>query len=104
MSARHIDSKVFEREVLNSESPILVDFYADWCGPCRAMAAVVDELANDFQGLENVVKVNVDESPELAGRYGVESIPTFIVVRDGKAAQRLVGVQSRQALARAIAG
>jgi thioredoxin 1 len=104
MTARHIDSEAFEREVLHSDLPTLVDFYADWCGPCRAVASVVDELANDFQSRANVVKVNVDDSPELASRYGVQSIPTFIVERDGNAAQKLVGVQTRQALATAIAG
>jgi thioredoxin 1 len=104
MTARHIDSEVFQREVLHSERPTLVDFYADWCGPCRAMASVVEELASDFEGRANVVKVNVDESPELATRYGVQSIPTFIVVRDGKATQRLIGVQSKRALATAVAG
>lgn len=104
MTARHVDFEVFEREVLHSERPTLVDFYADWCGPCRAMASMVDELVSDFEGRVNVVKVNVDESPELAGRYGVQSIPTFIVVRDGNAAQKLVGVQTKQALATAIAG
>jgi thioredoxin 1 len=104
MTARHIDSAAFQREVLQSQRPTLIDFYADWCGPCRAMAPVVDQLASDFQGRANVVKVNVDESPELASRYGVQSIPTFIVVRDGNAGQRLVGAQTRQALATAIAG
>ncbi len=104
MAARHIASEAFEREVLHSERPTLVDFYADWCGPCRAMASVVEELASDFEGRANVVKVNVDESPELASRYGVQSIPTFIVVRDGKATQRFIGVQSKRALATAVAG
>lgn len=104
MNARHVASEVFEREILNSERPTLVDFYADWCGPCRAMQPVVDELANDVQGHANVVKVNVDESPELAGRYGVQSIPTFIVLRDGKATQKLVGIQNKRDLATAIAG
>jgi len=104
MTARHIDSEAFEREVLNSERPTLVDFYADWCGPCRAMASVVDALASDFEDRANVVIVNVDESPELASRYGVQSIPMFMVVRDGNATQKLVGVQTRDALARAIAG
>lgn len=104
MTARHIASEDFERDVLLSERPTLVDFYADWCGPCRTMAPVVDELANEFQDRANVVKVNVDESPELASRYRVDSIPMFIVVRDGHAAQKLVGVQSKQALATALAG
>jgi thioredoxin 1 len=104
MAARHITSEAFEQEVLRSERPTLVDFYADWCGPCRVTAPLIDELANDFQDQANVVKVNVDESPDLARRYKVEAIPMFMVVRDGHAAQKLVGVQSKQALATAIAG
>ena len=104
MTARQIVLEDFQREVLLSERPTLVDFYADWCGPCRAMGPVVDALANDLEGRANVVKVNVDESPELADQYGVQSIPTFIVVREGKATQRLVGTQSKQALTTAIAG
>jgi thioredoxin 1 len=103
MAARHITSEAFEREVLNSELPTLIDFYADWCGPCRVMGPVVNELASDLQGRANVVKVDVDESPELAARYGVQSIPTFLVVRDGKAAERFIGIQSRDVLASAIA-
>jgi thioredoxin 1 len=103
MAARHITSEAFEREVLNSELPTLIDFYADWCGPCRVMGPVVNELASDLQGRANVVKVDVDESPELAARYGVQSIPTFLVVRDGKAAERFIGIQSGDVLASAIA-
>jgi thioredoxin 1 len=102
MTARHVTSEAFERDVLNSQLPTLVDFYADWCSPCRTMGAVVDELAADFQNQANVVKVNVDESPELAGQFDVQSIPTFIVVRDGKTRQTLVGVQSKQTLAAAL--
>ena len=104
MSARHITSESFEREVLQAEQPTLVDFYADWCGPCRAMGPVVDELANDVDGHANVVKVNVDDAPEVASRYGVASIPTFVVVRDGEAVDKLVGVQTKEALANAVAG
>jgi thioredoxin 1 len=103
MTVRHIDSAAFDHEILHSDRPTLVDFYADWCGPCRAMESVVNELAGDLEGRAYVVKVNVDEAPELAARFGVESIPTFIVVRGGHAAQRLVGVQAKQALAAAIA-
>lgn len=104
MTARHVTSEAFAHEVLESERPTLVDFYADWCGPCRAMSPVVDELAHDLDGQANVVKVNVDESPALASDYAVQSIPTFIVVRDGGATQRLVGMQSKQALVKAVAG
>ena len=104
MTARHVASDTFEREVLQADRPTLVDFYADWCGPCRLMQPVVDKLAEDFDGRANVVKVDVDESPELASRYGVQSIPMFIVVRNGNAVQKLVGVQTGQALAMALAG
>lgn len=104
MSARNVTSDAFEREVLQSERPTLVDFYADWCGPCRAMGSLVDELAADAVGEANVVKVNIDDAPELASRYEVQSIPTFIVVRDGEVTNKLVGVQSKQALATAVAG
>ena len=103
MTARHITSEAFARDVLDSQQPTLVDFYADWCGPCHAMGPVVDELADDLQGQANVVKVNVNQSPELARQYGVQSIPTFLVVRDGKAEERLVGIQEKQALAAAVA-
>ena len=103
MTARQIATNDFERDVLQSSVPTLVDFYADWCGPCRAMGSVVDELANDVKDDANVVKVNVDESPELAQQYGVNSIPTFVVVRDGKATEKLVGAQPKKALAAALA-
>jgi thioredoxin 1 len=103
MTARQITSEAFALEIVRSERPTLVDFYADWCGPCRAMEPVVDELADELQGYANVVKVNVDDSPDLAGQYGVQSIPTFIVVRDGQARERLVGIQTKQALATAVA-
>jgi thioredoxin 1 len=103
MASRRLASESFEREVLQSERPTLVDFYADWCGPCHAVAPVLEELADELEGQANVVKVNVDESPDLASQYGVQAIPTFIVIRGGKATAKLVGIQSKQALASAVA-
>ena len=103
MASRHLASESFEREILQSERPTLVDFYADWCDPCRAVAPVLDELAHELEGRANVVKVDVDESPKLANQYGVQAIPTFIVIRNGKATTKLVGIQSKQALAKAVA-
>ena len=103
MSAKSVDHDTFERDVLQADVPTLVDFYADWCGPCRAMGPVVDEVADDVAGQANVVKVNIDSAPELASRYGVQSIPTFLVVRGGEATGKLVGVQSKDALLSALA-
>ncbi len=89
----------FEKEVLSAELPVLVDFYADWCGPCKRMLPVVDALAGELAGQAKIVKLNVDESPQTAGRYNVMSIPTFIVFRDGKPVQQKVGGMSKEELA-----
>jgi thioredoxin 1 len=102
MAGRHVASESFDR-LLQSERPTLVDFHADWCGPCRAVAPVLDVLANELEGQANVVTVNVDESADLAQQYGVQALPTFIVFRGGKATTKLVGMQSKEALAKAVA-
>lgn len=104
MSVHHVNTSAFDKNVLHSEVPTLVDFYADWCGPCRAMSSVLDEVATEVGSTANVVKVNIDEDPELAARYGVRSIPTFLVVRDGQVEDQLVGVQSKETLHAALAG
>ncbi len=104
MTARNVASSEFDQVVLNSEHPTIVDFYADWCGPCRMMGPVVEELAEELGDSAQVVKVNVDEAPDVASRYGVQSIPTFVVLRDGQAQQTLVGVQSKEDLKAALAG
>lgn len=92
----------FEAEVLQADKPVLVDFYADWCGPCRMMAPLVEELANDMAGEAVVGKLNVDDCEEIAVRYGVMNIPTMIVFKNGKEASRVLGVQSRDVLERMI--
>ncbi|NBH72337.1 thioredoxin [Clostridiaceae bacterium] len=92
----------FEAEVLQADKPVLVDFYADWCGPCRMMAPLVEELANDMAGEAVVGKLNVDDCEEIAVRYGVMNIPTLIVFKNGKEASRVLGVQSRDVLERMI--
>ena len=81
----------FEEEVLNSEIPVLVDFYADWCGPCKMMAPIVESLAESFDGKVKVGKLNIDEEMDIAQKYRVMSIPTFIVFKGGQALETSVG-------------
>ena len=85
----------FEAEALKSDVPVLIDFYADWCGPCRMVSPIVEQIANEG-GNYKVGTIDVDSSPELAARYGVMSIPTLIVLKDGKVAQQAVGARSKQ--------
>ena len=93
-----LSSESFEKEVLNSNEPVLVDFYADWCGPCKMMAPIVEELAKDLQGKAKVGKINVDENQDLAMEYEVMSIPTLIIFKEGKELKRFVGVRSKSEL------
>ena len=88
----------FEAEVLNSDIPVMVDFYADWCGPCKMMMPIVGEMAEKFDGKVKVGKVNVDEQQELAGKFNVMSIPSFVFVKDGKVAATKVGAMNRDAM------
>lgn len=91
MSVKTITKENFNQEVLNSDKPVLVDFWAEWCMPCRMLSPVVDEVANENSAV-SVGKINVDEQPELAAQFGVMSIPTLIVFKNGEAVQRSVGV------------
>lgn len=93
-----ISSENFEKEVLNSEKPVLVDFFADWCGPCKMMAPIVEELATELEGKAKVGKLNVDENSDIAIEYNVMSIPTLIVFKNGKEEKRLVGVRDKEEL------
>lgn len=81
----------FETDVLKSEQPVLIDFYADWCGPCKMMAPVIEEIAAEFAGTVKVGKLNVDESPATAGKYRVMSIPTLLIVKNGEVVDTIVG-------------
>ena len=83
---------------LNSDKPVLVDFYADWCGPCKMMAPIIGEIAEELQGKAKVGKINVDENQELAMKYEVMSIPTLIIYKNGKEAKRFVGVRDKKEL------
>ena len=88
----------FDAEVLQSDKTVLVDFYADWCGPCKMMAPTVEALAEELEGTAVIGKLNVDENEEIAMKYGVMSIPTLIVFKNGQAVDKKVGVQSKDAL------
>ena len=88
----------FEKEVLKSEKPVLVDFYADWCGPCNTMAPVIEELATELDGKAKVGKINVDDNPDIAVEYNVMSIPTLIIFKNGKEEKRLVGLRDKEEL------
>jgi thioredoxin len=92
----------FEREVLQSATPVVVDFWAEWCGPCHAVASVLDRIAEEREGELTLVKVNIDEEQDLALRYGVMSIPTMILFRDGQPAAQVMGAQPKGAIERAL--
>ena len=93
-----LSSENFEKEVLKSEKPVLVDFYADWCGPCNAMAPVIEELATELDGKAKVGKINVDENSDIAVEYNIMSIPTLIIFQNGKEEKRLVGLRDKEEL------
>ncbi|MFA6023728.1 MAG: thioredoxin [Candidatus Gracilibacteria bacterium] len=88
----------FTDEVLSSKVPVLVDFFAEWCGPCKMIAPVVEELAHEYEGKAKVVKLNVDESMDTAQKYGVMSIPTLIFFKNGEEVDRSVGLMSKDAM------
>ncbi|MBQ6171921.1 MAG: thioredoxin [Clostridia bacterium] len=85
----------FEEEVLKSEKPVLVDFWATWCGPCRMLAPVIEEISEEQKDIIKVGKIDVDEEPELAAKYGIQSIPTLIVFKGGKAVNKSIGVRPK---------
>ncbi|MER3409687.1 MAG: thioredoxin [Thermoleophilia bacterium] len=100
--AKDVTEATFEQEVLKSDIPVLVDFWAEWCGPCHAVAPVLDKIAEERQGKLKLVKVNIDQEQGLASRYGVMSIPTMILFKDGEPAAIAVGAQPKGAIERAL--
>ena len=97
MSVIKINKENFASEVLNSNIPVLLDFYADWCGPCRMVVPIVEEIAREGNDIK-VGKVNVDEQPELASRFGVVSIPTLVVMKNGKIVDQAIGARPKNAI------
>ena len=97
MSVLELTMENFEQEVLQSDKPVLIDFWATWCGPCRMMSPVVDEFAEEHPEIA-VGKVNVDDQPQLAGAFGIESIPTLIAIKDGKAVGKVIGARPKEDL------
>ena len=94
----HLSENDFSSEVLQSDKPVLVDFWAPWCGPCRMIAPVLDELAGEYAGRAKIAKVNVDDNPTLASKLSIRSIPTLMVFHHGQVAQHTVGAQPKHAL------
>ena len=103
MSAvQEINDKNFEIEVINSDIPVLIDFWAPWCAPCRAIGPVVDELANDYNGKLKVVKMNVDDNPLTPSKFGVRSIPNLLLIKNGQVKDQIVGAVPKQMFVQAI--
>ena len=96
--ALEVTDSTFEQEVLRSKQPVLVDFWAVWCAPCKAVAPIVEELAGEYEGRLKVMKLDVDDNPRTAVAYGVQSIPTLLVFKDGNPAERIVGAVPKKVI------
>jgi thioredoxin 1 len=104
MTTTKVTDASFEADVLKSSEPVVVDFWAEWCGPCRMIAPALEEIAKEMEGKIRIVKLNVDENPNVPGKLGIRSIPTLILFKDGKAASQKVGAAPKGELLRWISG
>lgn len=95
MAVKHIEDGDFETQVLNADGPVLVDFWAEWCGPCKQIAPALDELSSEYDGKISIIKINIDENPEAPTTYGVRSIPTMMIFQDGQASATKVGAMPK---------
>jgi thioredoxin 1 len=98
MTVGKVSDTTFESEVLKATSPVVVDFWAEWCGPCRMIAPALEEIAGSLDGKVKIVKLNVDENPKTAAKYGIQSIPTLMIFKDGQMASRQIGALPKQKL------
>ena len=99
---REVSDSSFEKDVLGASKPVLVDFWAEWCAPCRMLAPTVSAVAENYEETATVVKLNVDDNPSTAQRYGIKGIPTLILFRDGKEVERVVGATSKESISKMI--
>ncbi|TDT50288.1 thioredoxin [Fonticella tunisiensis] len=100
----HVTDSTFNSEVLNSDKPVLVDFFATWCGPCKMLAPVIEEVAQKMEGEVKVVKLDVDENPQTSRMYGIMSVPTMVLFKDGKPVGKLVGFNPAERIESALRG